>query len=374
MPEIDNKSFYSYVKELDKPAIRMKLLKIKTTAYSLLLCFSLLLLATQENFAQSGIFSKKNKLNQYSSVGIGGGTSHYFGDLSPYTYFYYGLITNVRWNATINYTRQLSPQVAARVGFTWARIAGDDYTFSQRNLDKFYQPFLRNLHFRNDIKEFSLTGLFNLLPQYGKGQQGRSSFMPYSFIGFGFYGHNPQARDVATVDPGTGEVTLGAWTSLKDKQTSGQGINDTYPKAYSLIQPVFPVGLGLKMKINEQFDLNLEAGLRITPFDYLDDVGKTDFPNPTDLSAVSPLGAIFANRAGENFTARTGVSRVDDFSNIAINQLSAAGSPTPSTNGTTLFGYAANSARGTGKLDSYFVTQITISYIISSKIKCPPIK
>ncbi len=374
MPEIDNKSFYNYVKVLDKPAIRMKLLKIKTTAYSLLLCFSLVLLATQENFAQSGIFSKKNKLNQYSSVGIGGGTSHYFGDLSPYTYFYYGLITNVRWNATINYTRQLSPQIAARVGFTWARIAGDDYTFSQRNLDKFYQPFLRNLHFRNDIKEFSLTGLFNLLPQYGKGQQGRSSFMPYSFIGFGFYGHNPQARDVATVDPGTGEVTLGAWTSLKDKQTSGQGISDTYPKAYSLIQPVFPVGLGLKMKINEQFDLNLEAGLRVTPFDYLDDVGKTDFPNPTDLSAVSPLGAIFANRAGENFTARTGVSRVDDFSNIAINQLNAAGSPTPSTNGTTLFGYAANSARGTGKWDSYFVTQITISYIISSKVKCPPIK
>lgn len=352
----------------------MKLLKLRNTAYSLLLCFSLVLLANEENFAQSGIFSKKNKLNQFSSVGIGGGSSHYFGDLSPYSYFYYGLITNVRWNATINYTRQLSPQIAARVGFTWARIAGDDYNYSQRNLDKFYQPFLRNLHFRNDIKEFTLTGLFNLLPQYGKGQQGRSSFMPYSFIGFGFYGHNPQARDVATVDAGTGEVTIGAWTSLKDKQTSGQGINDTYPKAYSLIQPVFPVGLGLKFKLNEKFDLNLETGLRITPFDYLDDVGNTDYPNPNDLAAVSPLGAIFANRAGENFTARTGVSRVNDFTNIAINQLNAAGTPTPATNGTTLFGYAANSARGTSRWDTYFVSQLTISYIISSKIKCPPIK
>ena len=261
----------------------MKLLKSNKKAYSLILCFSVVLLAAQENFAQSGIFRKKNKINQYSSVGFGGGSSHYFGDLSPYSFFYYGLITNVRWNATVNYTRQLSPQVAARVAFTWARIAGDDYTYSQHNIDKFFQPFLRNLSFRNDIKEFTLTGLFNLLPQYGKGQQGRSSFMPYSFIGFGFYGHNPQARDVATVDPGTGAVTKGGWTTLKDKQTSGQGINDTYPKAYSLIQPVFPVGLGIKMKINEKFDLNLEGGLRITPFDYLDDVGKSDYCRPSNI-------------------------------------------------------------------------------------------
>lgn len=352
----------------------MKLLTFKKTAYSLLLCFSLVLLTTQENFAQSGIFSKKNKLSQYSSVGFGGGSSHYFGDLSPYGYFYYGLITKVRWNATINYTRQLSPQIAARVGFTWARVAGDDYAFSQHNIDKFYAPFLRNLHFRNDIKEFSLTGLFNLLPQYGKGQQGRSSFMPYTFIGLGFYGHNPQARDVATVDQSTGEVTLGAWTSLKDKQTSGQGIDATYPKAYSLIQPVFPVGLGLKMKLNEKFDLSFEGGLRITPFDYLDDVGHTDYPNPTALAAVSPFGAIFANRAGEDYSAASGASRLDDFFNIATTKLNASGSVTPNSMGTTLFGYAANSARGTSRWDSYFVTQLTISYIISSKIKCPPIK
>ena len=351
----------------------MKLLKPNKLTLGLLLSFSIVLLATQENFAQSGIFSKKNKINQYSTVGFGGGSSHYFGDLSPYSYFYYGLITNVRWNATINYTRQLSPQIAARVGFTWARIAGDDYTFSQHNLNKFYQPFLRNLHFRNDIKEFALTGLFNLLPQYSKGPQSRSSIMPYSFIGFGFYAHNPQARDVATVNPATGAVTLGGWTNLKDKQTSGQGINDSYPKAYSLLQPVFPIGLGVKIKINEKFDLGIEGGFRVTPFDYLDDVGKTNYPDPADLTAISPLGAVFANRAGEDYTARTGISRVAEFANIATNNLGVAGSPTPSANGLQIFGYP-NSARGTGKWDSYFTTQITLSYVITSQIKCPPIK
>ncbi len=350
----------------------MKLLKTNTLAFGLILSFSIVLLAAQENFAQSGIFSKKNKLNQYSTVGIGGGSSHYFGDLSPYGSFYYGLITTVRWNATINYTRQLSPQVAARVGFTWARIAGDDYTYSQRNLDKFSDPFLRNLHFRNDIKEFSLTGLFNLLPQYSKGPQGRSAIMPYTFIGFGFFAHNPQARDVATVDPATGTVTLGSWTNLKDKQTSGQGVSPNAPKTYSLIQPVFPVGLGVKVKLNEKFDLGFEGGFRITPFDYLDDIGDTAFPNPDDLAPISPLGVILSNRVGEDYSAFTGASRIADFANVT-----SISNGTPSVNGSSVYGYGVPStiSRGPGrKWDTYFTTQITLSYVISSQVKCPPIK
>jgi len=351
----------------------MKLLKTNKLVFGLILSFSIVLLETQENFAQSGIFSKKNKLKQYSTVGIGGGSSHYFGDLSPYGYVYYGLITNVRWNATINYTRQLSPQIAARVGFTWARIAGDDYTFSQHNIDKLFQPFLRNLHFRNDIKEFTITGLINLLPQYSNGLRGRSFIRPYSFIGFGFFAHNPQARDVAAINPATGNILLGGWTNLRDKQTSGQGINPTYPKAYSLIQPVFPVGIGVKIKINEKFNLGIEGGLRITLSDYLDDVGKSDYPDPADLVAVSPLSVAFANRAGEDYSAFTGASRIAQFADIATNQLSLATPGTPSSNGLAVFGFPI-SERGKQKLDSYFTTQITLNYIISSQVKCPPIK
>jgi hypothetical protein len=228
-------------------------------------------------------------------------------------------------------------------------------------------------HFRNDVKEFAVTGLFNLLQQYGRSSRGRSTIMPYTFIGFGFYAHNPQARDVATINPTNGEVILGGWTNLKDKQTSGQGIDPTYPKAYSLIQPVFPVGLGVKLKINEKFELGLESGLRITPFDYLDDVGKSNYPDAAALSLVSPLGVAFANRSGEDYSATTGVSRIAQFADIAKNKLSIAGSPTPAVNGTAVFGFP-NSLRGTKRLDTYFTTQITLSYVISSQVKCPPIK
>ncbi|MFN3489245.1 MAG: hypothetical protein ACK4YV_08930 [Emticicia sp.] len=355
----------------------MKLLKPNKLALGLILSFSIVLLATQENFAQSGIFSKKNKLNQYSTVGIGGGSSHYFGDLSPYSTFYQGLITNVRWNGTINYTRQLSSQLGVRAAFTWTRIVGDDYTYTKGNLDNLNSQlrFLRNLHFRNDIKEFTITGLFNLLPQYSRGAQGRSTIMPYTFIGIGFYAHNPQARDVAT-----GTVTLGGWTNLKDKQTSGQGIDPIYPKAYSLLQPVFPVGMGVKIKLNEKFDLGFEGGLRITPFDYLDDVGKGEYPDPVALASYNPLSGTLSNRVGEDYSALTGVSRIENFANIALAQpFNLAGAPTPSLNGRQIYGYGvdidgSSISRGTPRWDSYFTTQITLSFVISSQIKCPPIK
>lgn len=351
----------------------MKLLKPNKLALGLILSFSMMLLATQENFAQSGIFSKKNKLNQYSTVGIGGGSSHYFGDLSPYKYFYYGLITNVRWNGTINYTRQLSPQVAARVGFTWARILGDDYTYSKRNLDKFTGQFLRNLHFRNDIKEFAITGVFNLLPQYSKGPQGRSAIMPYSFIGLGFYAHNPQAKAIEVDN--TGAVNILGWTNLKELQTSGQGIDPTAPKTYSRLQTVVPLGLGVKIKLNEKFDLGIEGGLRITPFDYLDDVSETPFPDPAVLASYNPLSDLLSNRVGEDVSAFTGASRIQDFAAIALAR-GVVGSPTPSVNGRQIYGYGvpATISRGSSRWDTYFTTQITLSYVISSQIKCPPIK
>jgi hypothetical protein len=196
--------------------------------------------------------------------------------------------------------------------------------------------------------------------------------MPYSFIGFGFFAHNPQARDIAT-PTATGDILLGGWTNLRDKQTSGQGIKPTYPKSYSLIQPVFPVGLGIKIKLNDKFDLGFEGGFRITLSDYLDDVGNSDYPDPADLVAVSPLSIAFSNRAGEDYSATTGESRVAQFADIAINKLNFATPGTPSSNGIALFGYP-NSARGTSRWDTYFTTQITLSYIISSQVKCPPIK
>ena len=348
----------------------MKLLKLKNKQ---LFCIALILFQINKSHAQFNLFTKKEKLNQYSSVGFGGGTSNYFGDLSPYRYFYYGLISSVRWNATINYTRQLNPQLAARVSFTWARIAGDDYNYSQRNIVKFQNAFLRNLHFRNDIKEFTISALYNIIPN-GSGQRGRIRLNPYIFGGFGFYAHNPQARDVVntSVDFNTRIFTvtsLGAWTNLKDKQTAGSNVD------YSLVKPVFPIGFGFKYRINKSFDLGVEGGLRITPFDYLDDVGKDPYIDPLILAANgNPKSAVFANRVNDNFAASTGGSRVEQFAQIARDTYFYSGNPRPSVDGERIWGFNTGSVRGTGKWDSYLLGQISLHYIINAQAKCPPIK
>ena len=345
----------------------MRIHNMKKAVLSVVLCFSLFLSSILEANAQLNIFSNKNKMYQYSTVGIGGGSSHYFGDLSPYGTFYYGLITNVRWNGTINYTRHFTSRVAARVSFTYARIAGDDFTYAKKNLDRFYGFYMRNLHFRNDIKEFTISGIFNLLHTDAKGLKGRNLVMPYAVAGIGFYAHNPKARESATDATNGTYKGLGNWIPLKDLETSGQGLGAPNPKPYSLVQLVVPVGLGLKIRVNQKFDINLEGGFRLTPFDYLDDVGAS--PYPTGLG--SPEAVAFSNRYAENYSAVTGKSRIDDFQNIVVNRYGAPAGQTPFANG---LGYSTGAVRGAPRWDSYFLTQITVSYVIGDGVKCPPIR
>jgi hypothetical protein len=343
------------------------------------------LIASTHIFAQKkGLFSKKNILNQYATVGIGGGSSHYFGDLAPYRYFYYGIYTNVRWNGTLNYTRTLTSNVSGRISYTYARIYGDDNTYAARNLNMLSTNYLRNLHFRNDLQEFVISGIYNFLPQYGKGAKGRNKFMPYAALGFGFYGHNPKARNpvadnsgiwIGTTAAGTPE--LQQWSALRDFNTSGQGILGLSAKSYSKVQPVIPLALGIKIKINKNFDFSAEGSLRITPFDYLDDVGNTTYPSRSLMTSnFSEDAANLSYRAGEDYSATTGKNRVVNFLKILSNRgITTTGSKSPSLNGNDVGVYPiASMRRGSGKPDSYILTQFTISYVLSNSIKCPVIK
>lgn len=333
-----------------------------------LMSLLLLLLAVNKSYSQ-GIFSKRNVVNQYSSVGIGGGSSHYWGDLSPLRYAYLGAITLPRWNGTVNYTRYLTPNFAARFAFSYIRITGDDYKFStQWGVEKFAGQFVRNLHFRNDIKEFTISGIYNLTNQYGKGPQNRVRLTPYIMVGIGFYGHNPMARGTITdaagnlVAKASGEPDIKNYTALAPLKTSGQ------IKPYGAIQLVAPVGLGLKYRLNDKWDISAEAGLRITPFDYLDDVGDGLYPS------ASVSDPVFTNRSTENYEARTGESRIPGF-NQAIPAFGlVSGNATPFTNNSLVGENGFVKTRGTKAWDYYGTVQVTLNYILSNKIKCPPIK
>ncbi len=308
----------------------------------------------------SDLFKKRS--DSYSTVGIGGGSSHYFGDLSPYRTFYYAMYSNVRWNGTLNYQVHLNPRFSARAALSYIRIFGNDATYGwERADDKVRINRLRNLHFRNDMLEFTAMGLYTFIPL----EQNKNSplqWSPYMGIGIGLASNNPKARGSIQDENGNiifnadGVAHLQDWTHLRSSDR-----NETSTKIYSSIVPVFPISLGIKTQLNQNWILSLEGSLRFSFSDYLDDVSGGNYTT-TALSY----------RADEDYYALTGKPRTADFKK-------ALGNPTAADIYPSVLARSEvdpNGLRGSrGRLqDTYILTQITLNYIITSRVKCPPLQ
>ncbi len=324
----------------------------------------MLFLVTFSSQAQDNkLFSRKNLATQYATVGLGGGSSHYYGDLSPYSSPWVGIYTNVRWNGTVNYTRHLTPKLSARVSASYIRLYGDDNVYASKYKKNASFRILRNLNFRNDVKEIAITGLYNLAPQYGKGPNGRNKYMPYAVFGVALFGHNPQALGEHS------GVERGPWVDLKPLNTGGQGQIGA-KKPYSYVSVAIPLGLGVRYKLNNNFDLAFEGGIRLTYFDYLDDVGADSYPDPS--SFTSPLAAKMSYRADELFEPKSGANRITKFINASLDANPGTSYLDPTQDAKQA--YPLTTLRGTDRKDAYIVTQVTLNYVIGKSIKCPPIR
>jgi hypothetical protein len=320
-------------------------------------------LNTNNAFGQLGNIFKNNKTS-YTTLGIGGGSSHYLGDLAPYTRAYMALYSNVRWNGTINYQYHFNPKVSARVGFSYIRIFGNDETFGGSIADgKLSRQRIRNLHFRNDMMEFALTGIYTFIPLDERRHKNQKlQWSPYMGAGVALIHHQPKARG-SVYDKVTstykyaddGKLYLQPWDNLKPMSNEGQG--STGIKPYSSIALGFPIVVGVKAKINSNWILAVEGGLRFTLTDYLDDVSG----NPYVTGNIS-------YRADEDYSAYSGKSRIDIFKKAA----NLSGDVYPSALAVNYEKFTDD--RGTKWKDSYIVTQITLNYIISDMVKCPPLK
>lgn len=289
------------------------------------------------------------KFLPYAEVGFGAGTSTYYGALAGYRTVLKSTFTLPRWNLGLMYTRHFTPHLSARASFTYARITGDDYKYAKSDPVKYAAQYIRNLHFRNDLKEFALQGIYQFTAD-GRNSSNRAEFTPYIFGGLALLAHSPEARDVASADGGLSKE----WVKLQPLGTEGQG-QPGYAKPYSLVTMAIPVGFGVRYKLNDNFNLAAEIGFRYTLTNYLDDVGGA-YPAPNVLTGQA---AVFSDRSGELTAARKGGNR-----QAGINQIISSGQdPAPANRG----------AGGTFN-DSYLLTSFQIHYIIPGKIKCPPIK
>jgi hypothetical protein len=303
--------------------------------------------------------AQKNRslFESYATVGGGVGVATYVGDLASYRQMItvYPLFKMMRYNANINYTRYFTPYLGARAEFMWARIAGDDEFFN-RGGSPTSGNYIRNLHFANNLKEFSLVGIINLRGE-GRNAMRRVSFMPYLFGGVAAVAHNPKAKVPTTYD----KVR---WVALQPLGTEGQG-QPGYEKPYSLVTFSIPFGAGFRWKYNDRWDFGIEGGFRFSGSDYLDDVSTT-YANPDVLRSLTARD--LSNRSLEPIAARTGKDRTSTVAKILDE-------PASTVLNQTLVGYDIGDARGNpNRKDAYLIGSFKVSYTLPSQIKCPPIR
>jgi hypothetical protein len=230
-------------------------------------------------------------------VSIGSGTANYYGEMvNP------GEFGKLKPNIALGAEYYLNSRISARAELTWFQLSGDDKKANDSRKE-------RNLSFTANCIEFSALGAVNLSPMGLRFYQ-RSTLNIHAFAGIGILYFNPKAN------------YQGHSYALQPLQTEGV--------KYSRVQPVIPLGLGARVKVNPFFNILVEAGYRITFTDYLDDVSSRKYPDPATLK--SDLSRALSDRRGEIGTVNT-----NDTDAIR-------GNP--------------------DKKDGYFITNITLQYYL----------
>lgn len=213
------------------------------------------------------VFSFTIKAQQFkpnTEIGLLLGASYYLGDLNT-THFKQSLGAS-----GLIIKKNIDKRFAYKAEAMYINLKSDERD-SEDTIAK-----NRGLHFRTPVYELSGQLEFNFLPY----QPGNSlyTWTPFIYTGVSLFHYNPQA-----------ENKNGEWVNLQELGTEGQGTT-TFPdrNKYSLIQFAIPMGGGIKIAINEYFNIIMEYGARKTFTDYLDDVSTT-FPgrNLNDMSDIA---------------------------------------------------------------------------------------
>ena len=283
---------------------------------------------------------------QYITVGLSANAFNYFGDLAPKSGMMSTNISMTRPGLGLVGTYRLNPRFSARATFTYGRVKADDNGKGMTETDKSIYRNMRNLSFRNDIKELAVVGVFDFIP-HNRSYISRKSLTPYVFVGVAVFHHNPQGRVPDSFDG----PEAGKWVSLESLGTEGQYVEGTGVETYSKIQIAIPAGLGVRFKVNQNLDLAFEIGYRHLFFDHLDDVGGT---------------YIDKNRFGDNELAKVMSDRSGEFKDPTVMYNSPYGDPY-----LIVPGYGHENATGAPNIrgnhkdkDIYVVTSLQLTYIL----------
>jgi hypothetical protein len=213
---------------------------------------------------------------QQFEVGLLFGVSTYQGDIAPSTNRLD--LNDLHPSLGVFGRYNVNRFITARASFSYGKLSGTD---AQANDEGRRQ---RNLSFQSKLYEFGLTGEINIFGYEAEGLQRR--FSPYIFGGIAVFHFNPETN------------YQGQLVELQPLGTEGQGM-EGFSEKYKLTQFAIPMGAGVKFAVSEKFNIGLEAGVRKTFTDYLDDI-STDYVNYSQLlRGNGELAAALGNRTGE---------------------------------------------------------------------------
>ena len=330
-----------------------------------------------------------SKRKQYVSVGLVFSGINYFGDITPmqsltstdfkFSRTYWGLYAEKRFH----------PQWSWRAQFAWGRVKGsDEKSASPSHIHNQYR-YIRNLSFRNDIYEFTITGRFDLINPEKANKvfyKRTNKIVPYLVFGLGVFYHNPKALSPEPNDGAPNpeaEWEVDKWTALQPLGTEGQGrtytttdpdtgetIEVSLGKKYSKVQLAIPLGIGIRKKISQRIDISFEFSYRYLLTDYLDDV-----------SGLYVDQGIFGNDAEGNLAkafndrSREGGRRVEGITIYNPPTYTYVGVDGQTYNTYTGFGntqFSDNIRGNSNDRDVYTITGFHISYIFPPEgIRCP---
>jgi hypothetical protein len=227
---------------------------------------------------------------------------------------------------------------------------GDDYASSNLETPNKIPFYIRNFHFRNDIKELSFNIKYDLFPSTDHYRK-RPIYNLYAAAGISFFHHNPKARIYE-------DTTFSSrkWVSLRPLMTEN--------KSYSLFQISVPVAVGIRYKLSLQWDLELELAYRYTFTDYLDDVSG-NYVDPALLK--NDRARELSNRSAEPKSALSGKDR--DLEKIE-NEMGYT--IVNSSDYNYVEGFGPGSARGSKKgPDGIIIFNIRFLYALRGTVNCP---
>lgn len=255
-----------------------------------------------------GVYSAQGQrqFDQSKELGLAVGTAYYKGDLIPEGHLQGRLSSGLG----AYYRHNFNGRVSLRVNYFRGRIEAWDSDSNnpwQRN---------RNLHFRNDITEFSSWVEINYL-EHRLGNPG-DRLSAFLFLGLGMYSHMPEAQ------------LEGNWIALQPLDTEGQGTTWGTARgleSYATSGLSIPIGFGFKANIGPFTAFSFDWGVRKTWNDYLDDVSGFYADRAVLLSERSELTVLLADRSIEHEGGelnQAGIQRGDDSRSDVFAFLSAS--------------------------------------------------